>query len=222
MAAPILSHSVFGTFTPGPVISNVIRLKQLHYWLHLLRPAYWLRSWQKQYTNLEFTMKRSILTVLTALLLATFSTAQLRQDMSPENSELNATPESALRAFLFSVVSGDATVLKRVATPDKDIDWLLGGQRPPAPVVKQMKAHFDSMPIRAYKIGDEVTLPDGDKLVFDESRINANRAMLTFPDNPVPFELVRVQGKWKVNPAPLIAARKAAQAMRDKRAAGSK
>ncbi len=31
MAAPILSHSVFGAFNPGPVISNVIRLrKRLH------------------------------------------------------------------------------------------------------------------------------------------------------------------------------------------------
>ena len=67
-----------------------------------------------------------------------------------------------------------------------------------------------SAPIQQLKVGETVTMPGGKTLTVDDSMVNEDTAMLTMQGNPIPFTLKRGDAGWKVDPAPMIAARKAA------------
>jgi hypothetical protein len=94
---------------------------------------------------------------------------------------------------------------------------LLGGEQPPQRLLKQIKQAFEIMPIKRLKIGDKVDLPGGRTMTVDESRVNENRLLLQMERDPLPWTLVKRKGAWKVDPSPVIAARKAAAAFRDGR-----
>ena len=59
------------------------------------------------------------------------------------------------------------------------------------------------------KVGERLSLPDGKTRVISEEQVNASKMMLTFPDNPVPFVLVKSEDGWRVDATTIIAARKA-------------
>ena len=65
--------------------------------------------------------------------------------------------------------------------------------------------------MKRLKAGDEIKLPGGRTLKIDETRVNKTRQSITAMGSPNPFDVQLIEGKWKVNPQPLIAARKAAK-----------
>ena len=119
---------------------------------------------------------------------------------------------------MLALVSGDEDVLKKNSIPHKDLGILLSANRPPPEAVAQMKEMFGKLPLTQLKIGDSIKLPNGKEIIMNETHISEDRVMLNFPNNPLPFQLVRKENKWRVNPKPLISARKAAAASKRKQA----
>ncbi len=133
-------------------------------------------------------------------------------------TELADSPEATLRRFLTGMLDGDADAIKAESLPNKELDVLLkSGERPPAEIVDQMKAAFQSLPIRRMKAGEQLTLPNGKKITIEEAMISDSRLQLSMVTMPVPVALVKVDGAWKVDPAPLIEARKAAKKTSEKK-----
>ena len=122
-----------------------------------------------------------------------------------------------MRNFLLAMLEGDEQELRKWSLPHKDLDLLLGGQRPPQEVLKQIKQAFETTPIKRLKVGDKVELPGGRTIAVDKSRVNENRQLLQMERDPLPWTLVKKKGAWKVDPSPVIAARKAAAAARQGR-----
>ena len=121
------------------------------------------------------------------------------------------TPAVALRQFLTSMTAHDEEKLKSVAMPDDDLDILLEGEKPTAATLARMQLAMTLSPMKRLKVGDEIKLPGGRTLKIDETRVNRTRQSITAMGSPIPFDVQLIEEKWKVNPQPLIAARKAAK-----------
>ena len=137
----------------------------------------------------------------------------------PATSAKDPTPEATLRSFLIAVMAQDEPTLRSITLPNQEIDWLLKGK--PMTMFQAIVARTTivALPIRALKPGDEVTLPGGRKLVVGPDEVTETRAVLVPEGAPLPTRLRKVEGVWKVDARPIIAARKAAEAARLKREA---
>jgi hypothetical protein len=133
---------------------------------------------------------------------------------SADSDVATATPEQALRTFLTAMMlTRDEATLRAVTLPTEDFDWLLRGEAPPADHIEEAKAWI-AQPIRALKPGDEITLPGNNKHTVYPEEVDADHAVLLREGDQVPFPLQRVDGRWRVDARPLIAGRKAADAVR--------
>lgn len=135
------------------------------------------------------------------------------------DSSRGTTPEAALRNLFGAMLASDRAGVLANALPNPEIELLLSPEPLTPEQIAQAQAQFDAMPVHALSVGDSISLPGGETLVFDETMINDDHQMLTIPGSDLPLELVRIDGAWKVNASPLIAARKAAQAARAQHAA---
>ncbi len=122
------------------------------------------------------------------------------------------SPEAVLKQFFIAMLAGDKAGIQQVAIPNDRLDVLISTNQLTPQQIDSMKAQFASMPISRLSVGETVRLPNGKSINYDSSMINDNRQHLTMPGNPLPFDLVKTDGTWKVNAAPIIAARLAAQA----------
>jgi hypothetical protein len=136
----------------------------------------------------------------------------------PKSAIANATPEQALRTFMIAMVAKDEATLRAVTLPNDDLPWLFRGQAPPAGQLANVKNQFAKMPIRVLKPGDEITLPGNRKVTVQPQEVTADRAVLLPQGAPVPTRCRKVDGLWRVDAAPIIAGRKAAEAARQKAA----
>ncbi len=127
-----------------------------------------------------------------------------------------ATPEQALRNFFVAMVTKDVTTLRDLTLPTDDFDWLLMGQALPANQIEVFKAQMAGQPIRTLRPGDEFTLAGNRKLKVLPEEVTADRAVLVPEAIPLPMRLRKVEGRWRVDAGPIIAARKAAEAARKK------
>jgi hypothetical protein len=128
----------------------------------------------------------------------------------------DATPEDALRSFMVDFAEQDEAALRAITLPDPDLDWLLRGQRPPAEAVEQMRSLAAEMKIRRLKPGESFALPKGRTITVSPEEVTEDRAVLLPEGDFFPIRLQRVEGHWKVDARPIIAARKAAEAARQK------
>lgn len=129
----------------------------------------------------------------------------------PETNESETTsssPEATLRTFLVAMSTGDAETLKAICVPNDDLELLTMGGKPPADQMDQMLQYFDSLAIQKLTVGESFALPDGSTIVTDTTMVNDNLVLVTFPDNPIPFPLRRMDGSWKVDAGSLIAGRR--------------
>jgi hypothetical protein len=127
-----------------------------------------------------------------------------------------ATPEQALRTFFVAMLTKDEKALRAVTLPTEDFDWLLRGPALPAERLQRAKEDLARQPIRVLKAGDEFTLPGGRKAKVRPEEVTADRAVLMPEGAPVPSRCQKVDGRWRVDATPIIAARKAAEAARKK------
>ncbi len=123
------------------------------------------------------------------------------------------TPEQALRTFLMAVVTKDEATLHGVTLPTDDFDWLLRGEAVPADHLEEAKA-WTERPIRVLRPGDEIILPGNRRTTVAPDEVDPDHAVLWPEGDPVPHRLQRIDGQWRVDARPLIAARKAADAAR--------
>jgi hypothetical protein len=142
--------------------------------------------------------------------------AQTAPANTPKPNVAAATPEQALRTFLIAMLDQDAETLRAVTLPTDDFDVLLAGPRPPAEQLEQIKAQMKAQPIKTLKAGETFTLPGNRKATIKPEEVTPDRAVLLPEQAPLPTRLRKVDGRWKVDAAPMIAGRKAAEAARKK------
>ena len=133
----------------------------------------------------------------------------------------DATPEAALRTFFGALVNQDEPTLRGITLPVDGFEWLLKGEKLTGMQAIAARVGVGTMPIRPLKPGDELILPGGRKVVVQPEEVSDTRRVLIVNDAPIPTRLTKVGAGWKVDAAPIIAARKAAAAARAK-AEGSK
>lgn len=123
------------------------------------------------------------------------------------------TPEEALRRFMLGVMTSNVDELKQVTVDTKpdDFRWLLGSQVPPE-VLPQLREDIEKFPIEKLKPGDKFQTPDGKPIVVAEDWIAEDRAVLRMKGDPLAQRIYLVKGAWRVDPTPIIAARKAIDA----------
>ena len=82
--------------------------------------------------------------------------------------------------------------------------------------MNKIRQQFAKQPIKRLKNGERVTLPRGQVSVVGANEVGEDRAVLLPEGAPLPTRLRKVSGHWKVSAEPIIAARKAAEAARQK------
>ena len=137
---------------------------------------------------------------------------------SAATDALQQTPEGALRAFLASMLGPDPATLRQVILPVSNADFaLLLASKPVSTEVRQIEVgRIASMPLRALKAGDTVTLPGGRSLTIGKGDVGHDTTLLQMSSNPLPVLIHRVKGRWYVDAAPMIAARRTAAALQKK------
>ena len=116
----------------------------------------------------------------------------------------------------------DVKAIRELAIERRDMA-VLWQAKPPGPTeVEGMKRAIRAMPMRQLQLGEQVTLSttNGPRVIhIDEMRVDEDHAMVVVPAHPLPYPMVRVDGRWRVDPGALIVARLTAQAAREGKAA---
>lgn len=113
--------------------------------------------------------------------------------------ENEGSPEAALRQFLWARTTRHPEALAEVVLQTEYLDQMLrGGPASPedAAMTLQMINRYE---IRALKVGHKLNLAGGRTFELTESHVNENRRQLAVSRDPFPFDVIRVNGKWKVN-----------------------
>lgn len=147
--------------------------------------------------------------------------AQSKTDRKDKDDVANTTPEEAFRTFMIAMLTHDEATLRAVTVKTDDFDWLLKGDPVPPEHLEAAKRDIQK-PLRALKAGDEVKLPGNRKVTVQPEEVTADRAVLVADWMAVPTRMWKVDGRWRVDAVPLIAARKAADAAQRKKAAPNK
>jgi hypothetical protein len=124
------------------------------------------------------------------------------------------TPDGAVRAFLVAMFREDKAGVEATTLETSGREVLLQSAEPvPAEAWPTITRMVTGMKLTPLKVGE--TFDAGGRTVrVTEAMVNADSVVLTSSEMPLPFVVVR-QGKvWKVNAAPLIAARRAAATAR--------
>jgi hypothetical protein len=122
---------------------------------------------------------------------------------------VDTTSDAALRTFLMAMEAGDEETLRAVTLPNPDLDWLLRGETPRGLGLADVKERMLKARITRLKAGDRVKMPGGAVHAISPDEVGRDRAALRVEGTPVYAPLQRVKGRWKVDPAPIIATRKA-------------
>ncbi len=127
------------------------------------------------------------------------------------------TPEAAYHSFHVALVAGDAEALRRLALPlpKEDLAWLLNGEHlSRADSARLHRAIAGEHGLKRLAAGDELTLPGGVRFPIRPEQVGDDRTVLLPDDSPIPTDLRRVDGLWRVDARPIVAGRKAADADR--------
>jgi hypothetical protein len=120
-----------------------------------------------------------------------------------------ASPEEVLRRFFRGIIDGDLVVVTETTLPHPEIADAIG-VRDPAEVAPQwLTKAFLETPIRRITVGETIQIPTPQgpfPLKIDANQVNDGRVMLMLGDHPIPWIVVRVEGQWRVDPSPWIAA----------------
>lgn len=131
-----------------------------------------------------------------------------------QDAKAPKTPEAAFRTFMVAVFERDEPTLRAVTLPAEGFEWLLQGQVIPKDQVAAMRAQLEKMPIKVLKAGDTIKLPGNRTATVGAEEVGEDRAVLLPQGAPVPTRCRKVEGVWRVDAAPIIAGRKAADSAR--------
>ena len=124
------------------------------------------------------------------------------------------TADSALRTFLMAMEAGDEETLREITIPNDDFDWLLRGEMRNARELKDLKSQVIKARVERLKQGDRVRITPKEVHAINPTEVARDRAALKIEGAPAYAPMQLVKGHWKVDPAPIIAARKAAAGAR--------
>lgn len=122
-------------------------------------------------------------------------------------------PDAVVRKFMLAMMLGDARSLRKVSLPNKELDILSSGNRPPASELPRLIDALSKAPIKRLAIGDKVELGKH-SLTISEKLVNDKRKQLVLSGTRIPFDVVWKKNGWRVEPRHLIAARKSAEAQK--------
>lgn len=122
------------------------------------------------------------------------------------------SPDGAVRGLLVALAERDPAALRAVtlSLPPADVKLLLGGAPVPAPDRGKALPLIAGMPMRQMQAGEEIDLGTaGGKFVAAPGMVGEGRAVVVPQHFPTPLSVRRVNGRWRVDAAPLVAAKKA-------------
>jgi hypothetical protein len=120
------------------------------------------------------------------------------------------TADATLRTFLMAMEAGDEDTLREVTLPNPDFDWLLRGEMAHARELRDLKQQVLKARVERLKQGDRVRITAKEVHVILPTEVGRDRGALKIPGAPAYAPMQLVKGHWKVDPSPIIAARKAA------------
>ena len=123
---------------------------------------------------------------------------------------VDTTADATLRTFVMAMAAGDEETLRAVTLPNPDLDWLLRGEDGPARGLSELKQQVIKARVDRLKAGDRVRISGKEVHVIAATEVGRDRAALKIEGSPAYAPLQKVKGHWKVDPAPFIAAKKAA------------
>ena len=97
-----------------------------------------------------------------------------------------------------------------VTLPNPDLDWLLRGEMTTARELKEVKDQVRKARVERLEQGDLVRITPQEAHVIRPAEVGRDRAALRIQARRPMRPLQLVKGHWKVDPSPIIAARKAA------------
>jgi len=127
------------------------------------------------------------------------------------------TPEGAVQNFVIAMATGNERELHEftLPLPDGDFAWLLKGQHLPAEKLAEFrKAVAVEMMFRIGRPGEKFPLGGGRVLEIKPVEFSPDRSVVVHEAAPIPTRVRKVEGRWKVDAAPMVAGRKAADAAR--------
>jgi hypothetical protein len=123
------------------------------------------------------------------------------------------TPDGALRTFLLAMALADEATLRDITLPSDGFDWLLRGARSPASQAASLRKSIEDMKMKRLSAGEQVTM-DGEQTTVRPEEDTADSALVLQEGAPSPTRCRRVGGRWRVDAAQIITARRAADAAR--------
>lgn len=115
------------------------------------------------------------------------------------------SPEESVREFTIAVIMEDADAIRQLVLPHKDMAFLWTSGEALAPQAQaEMVNQIRSLAVRRLKIGEKVDVPGVGLIVMDEDRINQRRQQVTFPGNPIPFDVHLMPQGWRIDATPVI------------------
>lgn len=140
------------------------------------------------------------------------------QEKPAESKPLSA--EDTLRRFQLAVISADEKGVCALALPHDELEILWSGKAPNAIQKALIANQMKNMPMRPLEVGETIKVPTSKgpvEYVVKGSDVNENAAFLLPEGAPIPTRLKRIDETWRVDAAPMIAARKAAKAAAEAR-----
>jgi len=124
------------------------------------------------------------------------------------------SPERAVRSFIIAMMTRDLEALRALTLPVDDLDALLPPQAVAPEDLDELKELIDRLPVRLLKAGEEVELVGGRTYRARAEDAGPDRA-LVFPENTAfPLAARRIDGRWRIDAAPVIASMRPAAAAR--------
>lgn len=125
------------------------------------------------------------------------------------------SPEASYRAFMLAMLTGDREAIRDLTVPTNGLEILFEGAHvPPDEVENVRQAVEQRLVLRRVQPGEKFMLPKGKVVTIRDGEVNENRVLLAEQGVPVPTRCVKVRGRWRIDPQPIVDARRAAAEFR--------
>ncbi len=156
-----------------------------------------------------------------AIALVALLMASCTSEPQISSTDIERPANEVVRSFFIAMLMNDEAGVRKEILPSQDAHVLWQGPPPPAEALSQIKKQLEAMTCRECKVGETINLPGNKTLKVTDMMVNENSKML-FPiiageSMPTPLPAVKIDGQWKVEAGPIIAARLAAKRAQEKK-----
>jgi len=139
-------------------------------------------------------------------------------------SRTTETPEETIIGFLLAMSSNNEEGVRQRILPHPDPAILWQGVRLTREKLAEVEKRFRALTFREVQAGESFRLPDGRVMIAGPPLTGEGRKLFVC-ERPLglslTFPLVKADGVWRVDASSFVAARKAAKAVRDRKARGT-